>query len=149
MSGTTFDDAMAARLDVLYARRDMLRRRALVHELLDARPGEDVVDVGCGPGFYVVEIASPLLGKALNEKGGTAWVRSAALVTNLAAHLKRRLPSATHLELAFRGLGGISRGTATTALEGAHKGGAVRRDAVGGPGRGRSTSPGGDDRPET
>lgn len=41
------------------------------------------------PGFYVVEIASPLLGKALNDKGGSAWVRSAALVTNMAAHLKR------------------------------------------------------------
>jgi len=41
------------------------------------------------PGFYVVEIASPLLGKALNDKGGTAWVRTAALVTNMAAHLKR------------------------------------------------------------
>lgn len=46
----------------------------------------------------------------------------------LAAHLKGRLPSATQLELAFRGLGGISRGTATTAIEGAHRGGAVRRD---------------------
>ncbi|MEX5746114.1 MG2 domain-containing protein [Massilia sp. X63] len=41
------------------------------------------------PGFYVVEIASPLLGKALNDKGGTAYVRSAALVTNMAVHLKR------------------------------------------------------------
>ncbi len=41
------------------------------------------------PGFYVVEIASPLLGKALNDKGGTAYVRTAALVTNMAAHLKR------------------------------------------------------------
>jgi short subunit dehydrogenase-like uncharacterized protein len=46
----------------------------------------------------------------------------------LAAHLKRRLPTATRLALAFRGLGGVSRGTAATALEGAHKGGAVRRD---------------------
>jgi short subunit dehydrogenase-like uncharacterized protein len=46
----------------------------------------------------------------------------------LAAHLKRRLPSATRLELAFRGFGRISRGTATTALEGMHAGGAVRRD---------------------
>lgn len=41
------------------------------------------------PGFHVVEIASPLLGRALNDKGGSAWVRSAALVTNMAAHLKR------------------------------------------------------------
>jgi short subunit dehydrogenase-like uncharacterized protein len=49
----------------------------------------------------------------------------------LAAHLKRRLPSATHLALAFRMVGGaVSRGTAATALEGAHKGGAVRRDGA-------------------
>src|SRR5215207_4129186 len=32
----------------------------------------------------------------------------------LAAHLERRLPSATSLSLAFQGLGGISRGTLTT-----------------------------------
>jgi len=46
----------------------------------------------------------------------------------LAAHLKRRLPSATHLALAFQSTGGLSRGTATTMLEGIDKGGAVRRD---------------------
>ncbi|HMQ33478.1 MAG TPA: saccharopine dehydrogenase NADP-binding domain-containing protein [Chloroflexaceae bacterium] len=48
----------------------------------------------------------------------------------LAAHLKRRLPSATRLELAFRGLGGLSRGTALTALEGLGRPGAVRRGGV-------------------
>ena len=41
------------------------------------------------PGFYVVELSSPQLGRALNDKPQTAYVRSAALVTNLAAHLKR------------------------------------------------------------
>jgi uncharacterized protein YfaS (alpha-2-macroglobulin family) len=40
------------------------------------------------PGFYVVELASPRLGGALNPNGRTAYVRSAALVTNLAAHVK-------------------------------------------------------------
>jgi uncharacterized protein YfaS (alpha-2-macroglobulin family) len=40
------------------------------------------------PGFYVVELASPKLGAALNEHGGTAYIRTAALVTNLAAHFK-------------------------------------------------------------
>jgi uncharacterized protein YfaS (alpha-2-macroglobulin family) len=40
------------------------------------------------PGFYVVELESPRLGAALNEKGKTAYVRAAALVTNLAAHFK-------------------------------------------------------------
>ena len=45
----------------------------------------------------------------------------------LAAHLKRRLPTATSLSLAFQGLGGISRGTLTTMVENIDQGGAVRR----------------------
>lgn len=48
----------------------------------------------------------------------------------LAAHLKRRLPSATHLELAFRALGRVSRGTVATSVEGLGSGGAVRRDGA-------------------
>ncbi len=47
----------------------------------------------------------------------------------LAAHLKRRLPSATHLALALRPLGARpSRGTATTIVENLHRGGLVRHD---------------------
>jgi short subunit dehydrogenase-like uncharacterized protein len=46
----------------------------------------------------------------------------------LAAHLKRRLPPATHLVLAFRSSGRLSRGTATTMAENLHRGGVVRRD---------------------
>jgi short subunit dehydrogenase-like uncharacterized protein len=46
----------------------------------------------------------------------------------LAAYLKTRLPDATELVLAFQGLGGFSRGTATTAVENLGRGGAVRRD---------------------
>lgn len=45
----------------------------------------------------------------------------------LAAHLHRRLPSATELTLAFTGGTGLSRGTATTMVEGIAQGGAVRR----------------------
>ena len=40
------------------------------------------------PGFYAVELESPRLGAALNDNRRTAYVRSAALVTNLAAHFK-------------------------------------------------------------
>lgn len=46
----------------------------------------------------------------------------------LAAHLKRRLPEAKHLALAFTSSGGLSRGTATTMVENLDKGGLVRRD---------------------
>jgi short subunit dehydrogenase-like uncharacterized protein len=49
----------------------------------------------------------------------------------LAAHLKRRLPEATHLVLAFRAVGGrVSRGTATTMVENLHKGGLIRQDGA-------------------
>lgn len=45
----------------------------------------------------------------------------------LAAHLKQRLPDATHLALAIQLLSRPSRGTATTMVEGQAKGGFVRR----------------------
>jgi short subunit dehydrogenase-like uncharacterized protein len=50
----------------------------------------------------------------------------------LAAHLNRRLPSATRLTLGIRALGSVSRGTATTMLEGIEsgQGGLVRRDGA-------------------
>jgi short subunit dehydrogenase-like uncharacterized protein len=48
----------------------------------------------------------------------------------LAAHLKRRLPTATRLVLAFRSSGRLSRGTALTALEGVGDGGLVRENGV-------------------
>jgi short subunit dehydrogenase-like uncharacterized protein len=45
----------------------------------------------------------------------------------LAAHLKRRVPGATTLMLAFQSSGGVSRGTATTMVENISRGGAIRR----------------------
>jgi len=46
----------------------------------------------------------------------------------LAAHLKRRMPAATELILAFKAIGRPSRGTATTMMENIHKGGMIRKD---------------------
>jgi short subunit dehydrogenase-like uncharacterized protein len=48
----------------------------------------------------------------------------------LAAHLHHRLPSATQLRLAFQAIGRMSRGTATTSIEGVGSGGLVRRGGV-------------------
>ena len=49
----------------------------------------------------------------------------------LAAHLKRRLPSADHLQLAFRGLGGgLSHGTATTMVQNLGSPNFIRKDGV-------------------
>ena len=44
-----------------------------------------------------------------------------------AAHLKRRLPSATRLALGFQAIGRLSRGTATTMAENVAGGGVIRR----------------------
>lgn len=46
----------------------------------------------------------------------------------LAGHLKRRLPDATHLSLAFQGIGRLSRGTATTMTENMGRPGAIRQE---------------------
>src|ERR1043165_8167305 len=46
----------------------------------------------------------------------------------LARHLKDRLPTATHLTLAFYGMGKLSHGTQATMTMNIGKGGAIRRD---------------------
>jgi arsenite methyltransferase len=56
MSQLVFDASVADRLERLYKTRDVLRRRRLVREALAAQPGERILDVGCGPGFYVAEL---------------------------------------------------------------------------------------------
>lgn len=56
MAQIAFDENAAKQLEVLYGTRDVLRRRGLVRAALHATPGERILDVGCGPGFYVAEI---------------------------------------------------------------------------------------------
>ncbi|MES2936446.1 MAG: MG2 domain-containing protein [Pseudomonadota bacterium] len=57
----------------------------------DPRPFE-VVGIPLAPGFHVVEIASPMLGKSLLDarhgEPRTMYVRTSALVTNLGVHFK-------------------------------------------------------------
>lgn len=48
----------------------------------------------------------------------------------LAAILKTKMPDATHLSLAFKGVSSFSRGTALTMLENVHKGGKIRENGI-------------------
>ncbi|MBB4153653.1 hypothetical protein GGQ80_001559 [Sphingomonas jinjuensis] len=49
----------------------------------------EVVGIPLGkPGFYVVELASPVLGRALLGRDAPRYVATAALVTNMAVHFK-------------------------------------------------------------
>jgi arsenite methyltransferase len=56
MNQLVFDESIVEQLEVLYRSRDVLRRRKLVYEALGARPGDHILDVGCGPGFYSREL---------------------------------------------------------------------------------------------
>lgn len=57
MAQVEFDEGLARQLDAMYRTRDVVRRRRLALEAVDAQPGERILDVGCGPGYYVAELA--------------------------------------------------------------------------------------------
>ena len=51
-----FDQEAGERLEAAYRTGDAVRRRSIVRAALEARPGERILDVGCGPGFYCAEL---------------------------------------------------------------------------------------------
>jgi arsenite methyltransferase len=53
-----FDTETARRVEAVYRTPDVIAQRAEVRALLALRPGEDVVDIGAGPGFLAAEMAA-------------------------------------------------------------------------------------------
>ena len=57
MSQLQFDADTARRIEALYRIQDAVHRRELVREALAAVLGDRVLDAGCGPGFYCLELS--------------------------------------------------------------------------------------------
>jgi SAM-dependent methyltransferase len=80
MNQLDFDQETAKKLEVMYQSRDVLRRRAIVREALGAQPGESIIDVGCGPGFYVEELL-----EEVGPEGSVLGIDSSEAMLALAA----------------------------------------------------------------
>src|SRR5215204_5036867 len=57
MSQLSFSRETGEQLERAYGAPEILRRRAIVYEALRPLPGQRILDAGCGPGFYVAELA--------------------------------------------------------------------------------------------
>ena len=80
MAQLEFDDSVAQGIEALYRIREAAERRAIVRRALAAAPGENILDVGCGPGFYCLELAGEV-----GSGGGVVGVDSSEPMLKLAA----------------------------------------------------------------
>lgn len=53
-----FDDIASGRIEAQYATPDLVQQRSAVRAALDLKPGEDVLDIGSGPGLLACEMAA-------------------------------------------------------------------------------------------
>lgn len=91
MAQLVFDEEAAARIEELYVIGDAVRRRAIVRGMLAAQPGERILDVGCGPGFYCLELLDEV-----GASGSVVGVDSSPAMLELA---RRRCAGQANVEL--------------------------------------------------
>jgi arsenite methyltransferase len=53
-----FDEATSRRIEATYTTPDMSGQRQVIRAALGLRPGEDVLDIGSGPGFPASEMSA-------------------------------------------------------------------------------------------
>lgn len=77
-----FDEDAGRRLEAMYTHPDMVERRRRVRQALQLNPGERVLDIGCGPGFLTVELAT--------EAGPNGFARGADISESMLAVARQR-----------------------------------------------------------
>ena len=55
-----FGESTSRRVEATYSTPDVVAQRRLIRAALDLKPGEDVLDIGSGPGFLACEMAETI-----------------------------------------------------------------------------------------
>jgi arsenite methyltransferase len=88
-----FDDAMSRRIAATYTTPDVIEQRRVVLDTLALRPGQDVLDIGSGPGLLACEMA--------HKVGGTGSVQGIDPSDNMLAIARGRRPAAGSAQVDF------------------------------------------------
>jgi ubiquinone/menaquinone biosynthesis C-methylase UbiE len=91
MSQLAFDEQTGRQLEALYQIRDAVTRRETARAALAVRQGERVLDVGCGPGFFCVDL--------LEDVGENGWVTGLDASPQMLALAARRCGERANVEL--------------------------------------------------
>jgi arsenite methyltransferase len=84
-----FDERTSRQVERTYMTPDIVGQRRLTVEALDLQPGEDVLDIGAGPGFLACEIAA-----VVGEGGSVQGIDPSASMLAIAAERERAAGSA-------------------------------------------------------
>ena len=96
MSQLVFDEDEARRMEAVYLIREAQVRRSQVREALAPQPGERILDVGCGPGFYCREFGE-LAGSMVGVDQSEAMVGLARRRCEALGNVDLRVADATAL----------------------------------------------------
>ena len=94
MSATLqFDEATSRRIEATYSTPDVVEQRRIVRAAIALKPGQDVLDIGSGPGFLACEMAE--------EAGPGGTVRGIDPSEAMLSVARRRRPAAGSAPVEF------------------------------------------------
>lgn len=88
-----YDEAESRRTERAYLSPEIVQQRARTLEIINASIGENIVDVGCGPGLLAHSLAT-----AVGPTGSVTCVDSSAAMIGLAQNRCKDLPNVSYVE---------------------------------------------------